>query len=214
MDEQTRIVIADDHPIFRSGLRQVIDTDPTLCVVGEAANGEAALKMIIELAPDVVVLDVNMPGLTGFVVVESMRAKGLAAEIVMLTMHNEEAMFAKALSLGVRGYVLKDSAVNDIVNCLHAVRRGQNFTSAEVTKFLFKRASVQTKPVEGLESLTPAERRVLAMIAEYMTSREIAEKLSVSVRTVENHRTNICAKLGVNGSHALMKFALQHQSSL
>ena len=183
MDEQTRIVIADDHPIFRSGLRQVIETDPTLRVVGEAGDGEAALKMIIELAPDVVVLDVNMPALTGFAVVESMRAKGLAAEIVMLTMHNEEAMFAKALSLGVHGYVLKDSAVSDIVNCLHAVRRGQNFTSSEITKYLFKRASGQTKPVEGLASLTPAERRVLAMIAEYMTSREIAEKLSVSVRS-------------------------------
>ena len=107
--------------------------------MGEAGDGEAALKMITELSPDVVVLDVNMPGLTGFAVVESMRAKGLAAETVMLTMHNEEAMFAKALSLGVRGYVLKDSAVSDIVNCLHAVRRGQNFTSAEITKYLFKR---------------------------------------------------------------------------
>lgn len=214
MAELTRIVIADDHPIFRSGLRQVIETDPTLCVVGEAGDGEAALKMIVEMAPDVVVLDVNMPGLTGFAVVESIRAKGLATEIVMLTMHNEEAMFAKALSLGVRGYVLKDSAVSDIVNCLHAVRRGQNFSSAEVTKFLFKRASGQTKPIEGLESLTPTERRVLSMIAEYMTSREIADKLNISVRTVENHRNNICAKVGVNGSHALIKFALQHQSSL
>ncbi len=214
MAEQTRILIADDHPIFRSGLRQVIETDPSLCVVGEAGDGEAALKMIVEMAPDVVVLDVNMPGLTGFAVVESMRAKGLAAEIVMLTMHNEEQMFAKALSLGVRGYVLKDSAVSDIVNCLHAVRRGENFSSAEVTKYLFKRASGQTKPVEGLESLTPTERRVLSMIAEYMTSREIADKLSISVRTVENHRNNICAKVGVNGSHALIKFALQHQSSL
>ena len=214
MDEQTRIAIADDHPIFRSGLRQVIETDPGLRVVGEAGDGEAALKMIVDLAPDIVVLDVNMPGLTGFAVVEAMHAKGLRAETVMLTMHNEEAMFAKALSLGVRGYVLKDSALSDIVNCLHAVRRGQNFTSAEVTKYLFKRASGQTKPVEGLASLTPAERRVLAMIAEYMTSREIADKLSISVRTVENHRSNICAKVGVNGSHALMKFALQHQSSL
>ena len=214
MAELTRIVIADDHPIFRSGLRQVIETDPTLCVVGEAGDGEAALKMIVEMAPDVVVLDVNMPGLTGFAVVESIRAKGLATEIVMLTMHNEEAMFAKALSLGVPGYVLKDSAVSDIVNCLHAVRRGQNFSSAEVTKFLFKRASGQTKPIEGLESLTPTERRVLSMIAEYMTSREIADKLNISVRTVENHRNNICAKVGVNGSHALIKFALQHQSSL
>ena len=214
MAEQTRILIADDHPIFRSGLRQVIEKDPSLCVVGEAGDGNTALEMIVDLAPDVVVLDVNMPGLTGFAVVESMREKNLTAETVMLTMHNEEAMLVKALSLGVRGYVLKDSAVSDIVSCLHAVRRGQNFTSAEVTKYLFKRASGQTKPVEGLESLTPGERRVLAMIAEYMTSREIADKLSISVRTVENHRNNICAKLGVNGSHALIKFALQHQSSL
>ncbi len=89
-------MIADDHPIFRSGLRQVIETDPSLCVVGEAGDGQAALEMIADLAPDVVVLDVNMPGLTGFAVVESMRAKGLTAETVMLTMHNEEAMLAKA----------------------------------------------------------------------------------------------------------------------
>ena len=110
--------------------------------------------------------------------------------------------------------MLKESAVNDIVNCLHAVRRGQNFTSVELTKYLFKRATAQTKPVDGLASLTQAERRVLALIAEYMTSRQIADKLCVSVRTIEKHRNNICAKLGVNGSHALIKFALQHQSSL
>jgi len=214
MDEQTRILIADDHPIFRSGLRQVIEQDPSLCVIGEAGDGNTALAMIVDLAPDVVVLDVNMPGLNGFAVVESMHAKSIAAETVMLTMHDEEALFAKALSLGVRGYVLKESAVNDIVNCLHAVRRGQNFTSVEVTKYLFKRATGQTKPVDGLASLTQAERRVLALIAEYMTSRQIADKLCVSVRTIEKHRNNICAKLGVNGSHALIKFALQHQSSL
>jgi len=214
MGRQTRIVIADDHPIVRSGLRQVIETDPAFCVVGDAGDGQAALAMIVDLAPDVVVLDVNMPGLDGFAVVESMHAKGLAAEIVMLTMHDEEAVFAKALSLGVRGYVLKDSAVNDILNCLHAVSSGENFTSVGVTKYLFKRASGQTKPVDGLASLTQAERRVLALIAEYMTSRQIADKLCVSVRTVEKHRNNICAKLDINGSHALMKFALQHQSSL
>ena len=214
MDRKTRILIADDHPIFRSGLRQVIESDASMSVIAEADDGAAALSLIREHKPDIVVLDINMPDVSGFEVVASMRKEKLSSEIVLLTMHNEEAMFTKALSLGVRGYVLKDSATSDILNCLHAVRKGENYTSAELTKYLFKRATGQSTPVEGLDSLTPTERRVLAMIAEYLTSREIADKLGVSVRTIENHRNNICAKVGVHGSHALMKFALQHQGEL
>jgi DNA-binding NarL/FixJ family response regulator len=214
MDQRTRILIADDHPIFRSGLRQVIESDGSMSVIAEADDGATALKLIREHKPDIVVLDINMPGVSGFDVVASMRNENLSSEVALLTMHNEEAMFAKALSLGVRGYVLKDSATSDILNCLHAVRKGQNYTSAELTKYLFKRAAGQSTPVEGLDSLTPTERRVLALIAEYLTSREIADKLGISVRTVENHRNNICAKVGVHGSHALIKFALQHQSEL
>ena len=214
MDGKTRVLIADDHPIFRSGLRQVIETDGSMTVIAEADDGASALDLIREHRPDVVVLDINMPGLSGFNVVSSMRDEHLSGEVVLLTMHNEEAMFTRAVNLGVRGYVLKDSASNDIVNCLKAVRKGQSYTSAELTKYLFKRASGQSTAVEGLDSLTPTERRVLALIAEYLTSREIAEKLGVSVRTVENHRNNICAKVGVHGSHALMKFALQHQGEL
>jgi len=210
----TRILIADDHPIFRSGLRQVIDSDASMSIVAEAEDGASALKLIREHKPDIVVLDINMPGVSGFQVVEAMRTENLSSEVVLLTMHNEEAMFSKALSLGVRGYVLKDSATSDIVSCLQAVRKGENYTSAELTKYLFKRATGQSTPVEGLDSLTPTERRVLSLIAEYLTSKEIADRLGVSVRTIENHRNNICAKVGVHGSHALMKFALQHQSEL
>jgi len=214
MDQTTRILIADDHPIFRSGLRQVIESDERMSVVAEAEDGASALKLIREHNPDIIVLDINMPGVSGFQVVEAMRSENLSSEVVLLTMHREEAMLTKALSLGVRGYVLKDSATSDIVSCLQAVRKGENYTSAELTKYLFKRATGQATPVEGLDSLTPTERRVLALIAEYLTSKEIADRLGVSVRTVENHRNNICAKLGVHGSHALMKFALQHQSDL
>ena len=214
MDRKTRILIADDHPIFRSGLRQVIEADQSMSVIAEAEDGASALRLIREHKPDIVVLDINMPGVSGFEVVESMRKEHSSVEVVLLTMHNEEAMFTKALSLGVRGYVLKDSATSDIVNCLHAVLKGQNYTSAELTKYLFKKATGQSTPVEGLDSLTPTERRVLALIAEYLTSREIADKLGVSVRTIENHRNNICAKVGVHGSHGLMKFALQHQGEL
>jgi len=122
-------------------------------------------------------------------------------------------MFAKAMDLGVRGYVLKDSASVDIVNCLQAVVRGQIYTSAAVTTYLYKRAS-GSKELEGIGSLTPAERKILRLIAEYKSSREIADELCISVRTVDNHRTNISSKLGIRGSHALIKFAFQHQSEI
>jgi DNA-binding NarL/FixJ family response regulator len=212
--DQTRILIADDHPMFRTGLRQAIEADRSMVVVGEAGDGESALSLIEEFKPEVIILDVNMPGMSGFDVIAAVRRKALPGEIVLLTMHSEEAMFAKALSLGVRGYVLKDSAATDIIACLHAVRRGEMYTSSAVTTYLFKRASGNTKPVDGIGSLTPTERKVLRLIAEYKTSREIAAELGVSLRTIENHRNNAAAKLGIAGSHGLIKFALKHQSDI
>jgi len=183
MAEQTKIVIADDHPIFRAGLRQVIESDHSFKVVGEASDGETALRMTQQLVPGVVILDVNMPGLGGFAVIAEMKRRGLAGEIVMLTMHSEEAMFSKVLSLGV------------------PIRRGQAYTSAAVTNYLFKRAATG-RPVTGIGSLTPTERMVLRLIADYKTSREIGTALGISRRTVENHRNNISAKLEIHGSHA------------
>lgn len=214
MSEQKRIVIADDHPLFRAGLRQVIEAAGTFAVVGEADDGETALSLIRELEPDVAILDINMPGRGGFEVVTELRRRNLQCRTIILTMHREEAMFAKAMSLGVRGYVLKDGAAADIVNCLHAVCRGQSYTSAAVTDYLFRRASKNSRPVKGIGALTPTERTVLRLIAEYKTSREIAAELGISHRTVENHRNNISAKLDVHGSHALIKYALQHQEEI
>ena len=211
--EKKSIVIADDHPIFRSGLRAVIEAEPSFTVIGEASDGEEAVSLIENEKPDVALLDYNMPGLNGFAVLDELAKRKIDVIPVMLTMHNEEAMFAKAMELGVRGYVLKDSASVDIVNCLQAVVRGQIYTSAAVTTYLYKRAS-GSKELEGIGSLTPAERKILRLIAEYKSSREIADELCISVRTVDNHRTNISSKLGIRGSHALIKFAFQHQSEI
>lgn len=213
MMDKKRILIADDHPIFRSGLRALIDADASFTVVGEATDGDQALNMIIDERPDVAILDYNMPTLNGFELLKKISQSKVPVITVMLTMHNDEAMFSKAFELGVRGYVLKDSASVDIVNCLHAVTQGQVYTSAAVTTYLLKRAS-RIRAVDGLESLTPAERVVLRLIADYKTSREIADELSISVRTVDNHRSNISGKVGVTGSHALFKFAIQHRSEL
>ena len=213
MRTKKRIFIADDHPIFRSGLRQVIEAGGSYEVVGEADNGSDAAEQIESLTPDVAILDVNMPGMSGFDVAKEAAETSPETAVVILTMHDDELMFSKAMDVGVRGYVLKDSAAVDIVNCLQAVCSGQNFTSAAVTSYLFKRASGGSR-VEGLDSLTPTERTILKQVAEYKTSREIADDLNVSIRTVENHRANISSKLGLSGSHALMKFALKHRSEL
>jgi DNA-binding NarL/FixJ family response regulator len=212
--EKKNVIIADDHPIFRSGLRAIIEAEPSFVVIGEASDGHEAFNMIVDKKPGIAILDYNMPKLNGFEVLKQILKLKIDVNPVMLTMHNDEAMFAKAFELGVRGYVLKDSASIDIVSCLHAVSRGQIYTSSDVTTYLFKRASRTAKAVDGLGSLTPSERKILRLIADYKTSREIADELSVSVRTVENHRSNISAKVGVSGSHALIKFAIQNRSEL
>lgn len=212
--EKKSVIIADDHPIFRSGLRAVIESEPSFAVIGEASDGEEALSMIANEKPDIAILDYNMPKLNGFEVLKQILKLKIDVDPVMLTMHNDEAMFAKAFELGVKGYVLKDSASVDIVSCLHAVSQGQVYASAAVTTYLYKRAARTVKAVDGIGALTPTERKILRLIAEYKTSREIADELGVSVRTVENHRSNISSKVGVSGSHALIKFALQNRSDL
>ncbi|HJQ25160.1 MAG TPA: response regulator transcription factor [Blastocatellia bacterium] len=217
MSADRRIIIMDDHPIFRSGLRQTIEAAPRLRVIGEAADGQTGLSLIETLKPEVTILDINMPVMDGLDVLREVRRRRLPGEFIVLTMHSEEAMFNQAVSLGVKGYVLKDSATTDIVNCIHAVLDGQTYTSPAITSYLFKRAYGRGgagDKLPGLGDLTPTERTILRLIAEYKTSKEIAEQLCIHYRTVENYRSNICTKLNLRGSHALIKFALQHQTEL
>ena len=216
MNTATKIIIADDHPIFRKGLRQVIE-DAGMRVLAEADDGEAALELIRQLSPDVAVIDVDMPKLDGFQLARRMREEKLAVEIVFLTMHKDEDIFNAALDAGVRGYVVKDSAVADIALCIRAVLAGGHYISPSVSSHLVSRtarASALRHEKAGLELLTPTERRVLRLIAESKTSREIAAELFISQRTVETHRTNISNKLELHGSHALLKFAYEHKSEL
>lgn len=217
MQTEIRIVIADDHPIFRRGLRNLIESDPKLKIVGEAEDGELALEHIRTLRPQVAVLDVAMPARDGFEVIRAVREEGLATAVIFLTMHQDERFFNAALDRGAKGYVLKDGAVNDILASIKAVAAGQNFISPALSTYLLNRNArsaslVAQKP--SLNTLTDSERRVLQLIAANKTSREIAGELHVSIRTVEKHRANICQKLELRGSHALLNFALDHKSEL
>jgi len=212
-----RLLIADDHPLLRAGLRQVIETDPHLQIVAEAADGASALQLLAAHQPDVAVLDIQMPQLTGFALLREMRARRLTTAVVFLTMYRDEEMFNEALDLGALGYVLKDSATTDIVGAIRAAAAGQPYISPAISGFLFNRAT-RTKTLSqqhpSLNDLTPTERRVLKLIAENNTSKEIAAELFISYRTVENHRSNICQKLNLKGSHSLLKFAFDHKSEL
>ena len=210
-----RIVIADDHPVFRFGLRQIIEAEPGFDVVGEADHGEAALDLVQKVRPAIAILDVAMPKLDGLGLARYLQKEEMQVKIILVTMYREEKLFKKALEAGVKGYVLKDSAASDIISCIKAVAAGQNYTSPELTTYLVSRirqVDAVREPRSGVETLTATELRVLALLAEYKTSKEIAQELFVSPRTVETHRNNICQKLGIHGSHALMKFALAQKS--
>jgi DNA-binding NarL/FixJ family response regulator len=217
MKNEIRILIADDHPIFRQGLRQVIEKDSRLKVVAEADDGDAALEQIKQHRPDIAILDLDMPLQDGFTVIRAIHEQRLGVEVVFLTMHKDEMHFNEALNLGAKGYVIKDSAAADVVNCVKAVAAGQNYISPALSTYLLnrsRRAATLNEQQKGLSDLTPTERRVLALLADLKTSKEIASELGVSARTIENHRANICAKLDLRGSHALVKFAIQHKSEL
>jgi DNA-binding NarL/FixJ family response regulator len=212
---ELNIIIADDHPIFRRGLRMVIETDPRLKVVAEAEDGATALAEVKRLQPQVAVLDMDMPTLDGMAVARAITEQRLPVAVAFLTMHKDEATFNAALDLGVKGYVVKDGAANEIIGCIRAVGAGQSFISPVLSGHLLNRNSpgARQQP-SALSTLTQAERRVLRLIAAGKLNNEIAAELFVSVRTVEHHRSNICSKLGLNGKHALLTFALTHKHEI
>ena len=217
LPSQYHVLIADDHPLFRQGLRQTIETDAAFEVVREVGNGQAALQSIRDLKPDLCILDIQMPGLDGLAVVQQMRSQRSPAAVIILTMYKEEDLFNAAMDLDVRGYVLKESAVSDILDVVRTVAAGHRYVSPILTDFLVTRrvgAEALREKKPGLDRLTPAERRILKLIAADKTSKEIADELGLSARTVENHRTNICAKLDVHGVHSLLKFAFENKSRL
>ena len=211
------IIIADDHPIFRDGLRNIIASEPGFKVVGEAGDGEIALELIQKMSPAIAVLDISMPKLDGLMVARQLFALRLPVKVILVTMYREQKLFTQAIDAGVKGYVLKDSAITDIVSCIKAVVAGQNYTSPELTTYLVNRvrqSDTAQAPRSDLDGLTSTEIKVLSLIVDYKTSKEIAQELFISPRTVDTHRNNICQKLGIHGSHALIKFARGHEDLL
>jgi DNA-binding NarL/FixJ family response regulator len=209
-----QVVIVDDHPLMRQAIRQTLDAAPGFAVAGEAGDGKSGLDLILRLRPQMAVLDIAMPMLDGFGVVRELRKHGVAVEVVFLTAQTDEALFEESVALEVRGYILKECAASDVVSCLRAVSAGQHYVSPALTTYLMSSRDAKVKTGAQMSDLTAAELRVFRLIAELKTTREIAESLHVSPLTVETHRRNICEKLGLRGSNALVKFALARKGAL
>jgi DNA-binding NarL/FixJ family response regulator len=214
---QITIIIADDHPIVRQGLRQTIEKEETFKIVAEAENGKIALEAINKFQPNIAILDVDMPEMDGFSVAKIVRENCPNTEFIFLTIHNDEVMFNEAIDLGAKGYVLKQSALEDIIDCIKIVAKNQFCVSPSLTTFLInrqRRSLNLTEEKPSIKNLTRSEKRILQMIADEKSTKEIADELFISPTTVEKHRANICRKLDLKGGYALLKFALTHKSEL
>ncbi len=208
------LVIADDHPMFRGGLRQAINVHSDLSVVAEASDGEEALNAILRWKPRIAVLDMQMPVKKGLDVLKELSVQESDTDVIILTMHDEEEIFNRAIDLGVMGYVLKESAVTDIIDSIRTVASGRQYISPSISGYLIRRTnrSAHSTDVSSLlAELTTMQRKVLQLIAENKTSKEIAGRLFISPKTVERHRSNLCDKLGISGNNALLKFVIEHK---
>jgi len=212
-----KVFVVDDHPFFRLGVRQAIASDPRMVVIGEAGDGTEALAKIKASKPQIAVVDLDMPGTDGLELTRALQKLQPPIPTIILTMHKEERMVIGALDAGARGYILKDNALHEALGAILAVAKGEFYVTASLTGLLIKRSQrAQALQAEqpGLAALTYMERRVLKLVAQNKTSRQIGAELFISPRTVDTHRNNICSKVGLRGSHKLLQFAILHQSEL
>lgn len=211
------VLIADDHPIFRAGLRQVIEASPDVRVVAEAGDGDEALAAIEAANPALAILDIDMPVRDGLDVARTLRDRRSGTRIILMTMHKDAWFLDAALDAGVDGYVPKDSAAAEITGAIRSVHAGQAYVSPQLSSLLItrrRRAEALVKDLPAIDSLTPTEVKVLKLVAEIKPTKEIAEVMGISPRTVEHHRASITQKLDLKGPHALARFAVKHQASL
>jgi DNA-binding NarL/FixJ family response regulator len=203
MTDRITVLLVDDHALVRRGFRRILEDDPTLEVVGEASNGEEAIRLFEELQPRVVVMDSAMPGTSGLTATRTILAKDPKAAILMLSMHSEETLVRQAMAAGARGYILKNAIDLDLAAAVKRAAAGETVLDPAV---------VRPAPLPGERAgrLTPRETEVLQLICDGLSNREIAEKLDLSVNTVAVHRANIMNALGVHKTAELVVYALQN----
>jgi DNA-binding NarL/FixJ family response regulator len=212
MPKTVRVLLADDHGLLRKGVRSVLAQDPDIVVAGEAGDGPEAVRLAEELTPDVVVMDIAMPGLNGLDAAAQISRRTRRTGIIVLSMYSDEEYLVRAVSAGVRGYLLKDSAEPDLVRAVRAVAAGSTFFSPAIADMLFDEYLLRLQRREVHDSydlLTEREKQVLQLLAEGRTNKEVASTLALGVSTVETHRLNLMQKLNLHNTAELVLYAVR-----
>lgn len=208
-----RVFLADDHAVVRDGLRALLEAQPDICVIGDAANGRETVRRVAQLCPDVAVLDIAMPELNGIEAARQIGESCPATQMIILSMHSSTEHIFRALQAGARGYLLKESAGVEVVNAIRTVQAGHRYLSQKISDrmiddYICQRQAAQAK--SPLAHLSPREREVLQLVAEGKSSAEIADILSLSLKTVETYRSRLMHKLSISDLPGLVRFAIQH----
>jgi two-component system response regulator NreC len=202
------IVLADDHGVLRGGLRALLNAENDLEVIGEAASGDEALRLAADLQPDIVLLDLNMPGPGGIEVTRKLHDLVPETRVLVLTVHEDEGLLREAIDAGASGYIIKRAVESELINAIRAVARGEMYIHPSMTRALLNKPTKRERELSGAqESLTPRETDVLRLIVRGYTNRQAAEELGLSVRTVETHRANLMGKLGLKSRVELVRWA-------
>lgn len=205
-----RVMLADDHPILRAGVKVLIESKPGLKVTGEASNGQELLDLLAKSPCDMVILDLNMPIMNGIEVLEYMQIHFPRVAVLVQTTHKEKPFLKRALSKGARGYLLKEETHDKLLSGINDIRQGKRVISAEMTSLIVEDYSTDLSSPLTADLLTQREKEILNLTANGLTSKEIAERLEISARTVEAHRANIREKLGISTASELIKYAIDH----
>lgn len=206
------ILIADDHGLLRAGLRALLEQEADLQIVGEAGDGPETLRKIEALRPDLVLLDLNMPGIGGIQVLRSIKDRWPQVQVLVITMLEDEGLVAEALESGASGYIIKRAIESELLSALEAIRRGDLYVHPSLTRALLQNLQQTAPPLQeaGPESLSARELEILQLVAKGFTNRQIAEQLNLSKRTVETHRANVMTKLGLESRVDLVRFAMEN----
>ncbi|NLH97295.1 MAG: response regulator transcription factor [Clostridiaceae bacterium] len=213
MESRISVLIADDHPLFRQGIKQILELENDITVVAQAANGDEAVRLTREHKPDVILMDINMPGSNGLQAIKEIKDENINSKIIVLTIHEDREYLIKTIQMGAEGYVLKDAEPSVLIDAIRSVHQGQSYIQPNMTKELvkeFNRLTLHGRERNGENRLTAREREVLKLIAEGMINKEIATKLYISEKTVKNHVSSIFRKLNVSDRTQAAIYAIKH----